>query len=839
MAEIEPISVGLPPGGLEYWLPERNELDNQIVDRIDKLATLVSSGRLSVDGLRQTLNEIALELSPEALTDGFIAGEVESSESLTRAAMVRNFVSLLGASEMVLDALSASEGSNGALPSKPEAVNNAAIQAKVAAAGIRPVLLQEGRYDASLTFTDQSVNLQTPNSVIVQQLGKSAIVCDMPLGPALDFTHGPIQFGPSLPTSNQVNTQLMTKVTVPSGDYSPFRANEIYHFSSNDTLAYSQQAYSTPGDRVLPAEYATLMGIGVDVTDTANGGPREGTIMTGASSGNVSVIQSVIPMDDTTAKLTVSALTANLTIGENLTIGGEVVGKVAATYLLFGKVFENSYVTQQKMRKLDTTKRITLDIMLDASSDGDAVIGSAQRKPAIQIIGGYRPHVRLRGKGAYTRAVQFVGSYMPTFDVEIDCLPNHAITSESAFGYGVEIRGATTGLSGRVIARRVRHAVTTNPSSIKPAGAQSYEQINPLWLGAGEGGLIHDSVGIDCYGAAFDSHEGFRGLVYDNCLGMVSASANRYNSSGGVFNNRAFGTITRNCMSIGGVDGFVDGSQGIDSGSRVYRSVILNCHAIDFQRDGFREGIPTNPVIKGGWDIIGAYGRGDGSPQNAPYFQSVFNIGRSGASRTRIIGGTAERFNGTPLSISNSFTELDIMGLFADYGECDANAVGATSSNSPNINVYGYSMKSPTANRPPSMFESMTGNAIWNIDPSCLSSPIRVTAPLYRVGTGAPVFNVRRYLETRSVSLVTADANLTLVRGSSTVQILDATLTANRTVTLPSTAGSAVRGQEHRFVHAGSASYTWSIPAVGRTLQPGQWVDVVCVGTTWRATAWG
>lgn len=779
-----------------------------------------------------TLNPHIAALNAESTASAQTINSGRLSESNVDANIAALAVPRLNAATTVLDAMSANDF--GAATSNTDTQNATALQnANLSGAG-RPVLLKSGRYAISASFEGQNVNLK-PQGTFVQPMGKNAVVINQPFGPALDFSHSPLIFGPMNPSSNNVATMIVTKVTRPTGDYTGFTGGDIYHFYSNDPLPYGEQAYST-GEMVLPAEFATVLGIGVDVTDVTGGGPQEGTTM--VSGGVTSVIQSAIAMDSSNSKMILKSISGNLTIGADILVNGVPVGKVGSVYLVFKEVFENTYTTSQKMRKLDTTKSVDIDITLDTDGDPDALVGSANRQPAIRIIGGYNVRVKARVKGAWTRAIELTACYGGEIDLVADGVPNHAITSEGAFGYGVELRGATTGVRVKAIGRNLRHLITTNPSLVRSTGSSSFENSDPARFGGQRDCIIHDSIALSCFTAGFDSHEGAINMVFDNCIASQPAAGSRFNSTSVGFQNRSFGTIFRNCLAIGGITGFLENSIGINRG-KPFKTVYENCRAIDFQRDGFREGLPASPVAGGVWEMVNCHARGNGAAQGVPYSQNGYTVGRSTVSQVRMINCTAERFNTAPIAVSSSSTVLDIIGnFFADYTECPTTATGMSSVNDATINVHGYSLKSTSNSRPPSVFETISGNATWNIDPSQLVQVVRTETPIYRVLAGSPVFNLRRFVEVRSFSAVTADSNYSVPRGGSVLQVLTATLTADRTVTLPTGVGSTMRGQEHRFSHRGTGG-NWIIGSTGKTLTPGQWCDVAFSGASWVVTASG
>lgn len=74
---VDQITAPLPERGDEDWFPERDALDTQIKARVNELASLVTSGRLSPAALRAELTAIAAELSPESLSAEFIRTQIE------------------------------------------------------------------------------------------------------------------------------------------------------------------------------------------------------------------------------------------------------------------------------------------------------------------------------------------------------------------------------------------------------------------------------------------------------------------------------------------------------------------------------------------------------------------------------------------------------------------------------------------------------------------------------------------------------------------------------------------------------------------------------------------
>lgn len=64
-----------------------------------------------------------------------------------------------------------------------------------------------------------------------------------------------------------------------------------------------------------------------------------------------------------------------------------------------------------------------------------------------------------------------------------------------------------------------------------------------------------------------------------------------------------------------------------------------------------------------------------------------------------------------------------------------------------------------------------------------------------------------------------------------------ATLTANRTLTLATAAGSLTPGKTMRFTRTGSGSFTLTV--AGKALATNTWVDVTCDGSAWYVSAYG
>ncbi len=362
--------------------------------------------------------------------------------------------------------------------------------------------------------------------------------------------------------------------------------------------------------------------------------------------------------------------------------------------------------------------RFILDgIAVDADGDTDGIVGVANRQPAFLLQGLYQPVIRnVTVHNAWTRCFQLLSCWQGDVSVFIEKLPNDANLSEGAYGYGVELGGATDGMRVSVRGGNCRHAVTTN---VYWGG---YKYMTTWLRGNPKHCHIHDCVVRDCFNAGLDNHWGCYFLTYDNCVVHGPSHVNRTTSGSIGFQNRSFGTRYSNCQVIDAVDAFVDGSTNL-AASFLHTISWIDCHAVDFQQNGFVAVIPS-ATGNNRLEFRNCSARGDGRAVNAPYVQAGYNFANS--NYVRMIGCTAERFNAYPIQIAGS-GRVEIIDFFAYYRDNANFASGLRFNGAPaELQVNGYRVFYDAAHGTPTALfrNAFAGNLAINLSGSvgCVNS---------------------------------------------------------------------------------------------------------------------
>lgn len=627
----------------------------------------------------------------------------------------------------------------GANPAGSEAANSAAIVAAVTAAAGMPVYLPAGRYLASPEFTDQSIHLTGPG-VLLQPQGKSALAVARTFGAALPVTQSTVQLGPNLPPSG-VWTQTLTRLDVPSGEVAQFKGGDVYHLCSQDAYPWAAEAIPTvtPLTNVWQAGFVSILGVAVDVSSPTNGGPAEGAIVTGSTSGAQGNIQGSTPTDNTATpaghRVLFSQVSDDFAAGETLTAGGVAVGTVSgAPYLVLTELLDDTYTTTPVIRKVPKTP-CHLEVTVEADGDPDELLDDpAARVPAVSLTGVYKPTVRAAVLSAWTRAVLLKSCYMPDVDASVDSLPNHAQPSESAYGYGVEIRGCTQSGRYRINARNLRHGFTTNP------GASTWTLGAYLQYGTVKHNTVHDSTVEGALGASYDTHEGAYFTTFENCRSIRPASGGRVITVPAGFQNRGFGSQYRDCTAEGGWVGFIEAGCG-DTAGFVHVTRYIDCLATGWAYGGFVQGAAS----VGGYARLvfdGCTARGDGSATNQPYYQAPFYLFT--AAVASLTNCRASRFNAAAIQIKGA-ASVDIDGFHADYSDNPGDSTlgirldGTTTE----LNISNHRIRTNGASHPLQVVRNVTGNTPVVIDGLHI---LNTAAPptLLTTDAGAPTLTVRR-----------------------------------------------------------------------------------------------
>jgi hypothetical protein len=697
--------------------------------------------------------------------------------------------------------------------------NTIPIRDAILAANGDPVYLPEGQYRIALSISDISVRLFGPGE-LVQAPGTTLLNITQPFGDPFGVTQGLVTFGPATPAVGD-DSHRLTTFTTDDGSYARFRNGDVYHVSSNDYYPWAFAALG--GNTVWKASFVPILGVGIDVT-----GPQaaltEGATIVGASSGATAGVQSRVTMDASNAKVSIASMDRDFVVGETLLVDGVSVGTIGALYVLAAARLEDSHATAAQMRKVRTDLHVDLDVQVRALGDPDAFVGTASRAPMVRITGAYNVRIRGMVRSGWSRAFQLTSCYFGDVDLHIEGLPNHALLAEQGYGYGLEVRAATEGIRARLFGRNLRHLFTTNPTGT------SYGN-NVYSYGTPKRNTVYDSVGINCYSAPFDTHEGAYFTVFDSCRAISSANANRYQTTSVGFNNRGFGTLVRNCIAEGCITGFSEAGVGLLS-TFVYLNRYEGCTARDFGFWGYSQSvdaIDANSRI----EIVDMDVRGDGSAANAPYYQYGYRF-RGGI--TTVQYSRCSRSNGGMWNALGAAT-LTLDHFTADYRDTSgANVIGGrVDATLTQLDILDYTVI-PGPASPATVFRNGAGNTAWNIDGvHCTAATM---PPLYVSNGGAPTWNIRdRMAPIRPIGSI-GNANVTLTpRSSQPTQVCSTPLTADRTVTLSTTA--CVNGDSFRVVRTAAATGAFTLTVAGKALAAGQWADVQYDGAAWLVVASG
>jgi hypothetical protein len=687
--------------------------------------------------------------------------------------------------------------------------NGAGLLAAVQAAGPRGVSLPSGRYPMAVAFTDEDILIDLPDVTFTQPSvagdTKPIMTVERTLGAPVAV--GPtriVEWGPRLPGGISSSARY-TAIDLTSGGYQNWKAGDLCHISSKDPYPWSWSGqgiadYSTSDGLYWQAGFVPLLGIGMLVINTTNGGPLEQMVVQGATSGATGLIQGDLPgnanggITATQMHITFASVSGDFQSGETLTriaggnprsstggtvaAVGQAVGTVSGSPMLLanrllddaygvvtaaniaaggtygaGTRYPNQTDNTVRLRKVDRAPICVVKANFDiAAAPGaqDAYVlgdGSASngRIDMLKFRGVFGAVFDSRIFNSWTRAVVVTSCYMGRWKAMFDGLPNHAFLDQSAFGYGFECKSASEGNTFQLIGRNLRHAFTTNPN---PRTFSTTNNNAALDFGTPKHNTVHDSIVLSSYTNSYDTHPGDYFTRFVDCLAIGGGSGGRYNSDGGAqFASRGFGTQWINCRSINSAEGInwlgPEHDPGFDHTARVE-----HCQVTGFQSRGFYSvDSVTNRaslVIDGGRFI------GDGAPTNAPYQHEAIAVGK-GIKVT--IKGEVEvgGFNGFPLrmrevSSTTVQSELDIISMLIDYrGTTTSNAQGIRVDGTvARANYEGITLRLASGSIPGGLITNRGGNTVHNIGRVVPLGLAGRTLPVLQTATqgGAPTQTV-------------------------------------------------------------------------------------------------
>lgn len=658
--------------------------------------------------------------------------------------------------------------------------NGAGLLAAVQAAGARGVSLPSGRYPMAVAFTDEDILIDLPDVTFTQPsvAGDTKPIMTVERTFGSPVAVGPtrtVEWGPRLPGGISSSSRY-TAIDLTSGGYQNWKAGDLCHISSKDAYPWSWSGagitdYSTSDGLYWQAGFVPLLGIGLLVINTTNGGPLEQMMVQGSISGATGLIQGDLPgngsggITATQMHITFASVSGDFQSGETLTriaggnprsatggtvaTVGQAVGTVSGSPMLLanrllddaygvvtaaniaaggiygtGTRYPNQTDNTVRLRKVDRgpicVVKANFDIAGSAGAQDAYVLGDGGvnngRIDMLKFRGVFGAQVDVRVFNSWTRAVVVTSCYMGRWRGMFDGLPNHAFLDQNAFGYGFECKSASEGNMFTFVGRNLRHAFTTNPN---PRSFSTNNNNAALDFGTPKHNTVHDSVVLASYTNAFDTHPGDYFTRFVDCLAIGGGSGGRYNSDGGAqFASRGFGTQWVNCRSVNSPEGInwlgPEHDPGFDHTARVD-----HCQVSGFQSRGFYavDSVTNRAslVIDGGRFI------GDGAPTNQPYQHEGIAIGK-GIKVT--IKGEVEvgGFNGFPLRMREAGTggvqsELDIISMLIDYrGTTTSNAQGIrVDGTMARANYEGITLRLASSSIPGGLITNRGGSTVHNI----------------------------------------------------------------------------------------------------------------------------
>jgi len=645
--------------------------------------------------------------------------------------------------------------------------NGTALLSAVGAAGKRPVYCSvPGRYPLAVTFANEDINLDLSSVTLIhpQVAGDMKPVITVERSFSTPQAVGPtrvVEWGPRL-TGGVSWSAKYTAIDLTSGGYSAYKGGDLIHISSGDVYPWAWTAIKAPLTQttglVYQAEFLPVLGIGMLVVATTNGGPREQMMVQGSLSGATGLIQSDLVgngnggITATQAHITFAAVSGDFQDGDVLTrttggnpdggagtfaAVGQAVGTVSgAPMLLINKLLDYQYGvvsaaqaspgtqkplqtnTTVRVRRVDRTRVCNIRANFDidgVAGDQDKYVTDASRIDMMKLRGVFMPNVDARVHNSWTRSIVVTSCFQGRFRAMFDGLPNHAYLDQEGFGYGFECKSASNGNVFEYVGRNLRHSFTTNPNqrTFSTGDASHIDYGTPM------DNTVQNSVGFATYTNTFDTHAGDLRTRFVNCIAVGGGSGGRYNSDGGAqFASRGFATEWVNCKSVNSVEGidYLGGEHdpGID-----HTVIVKDAHVLGFQARGFfaTDAITDHCsiVIDGGRFI------GDGSPTGQQYTHEAIALGK-GIKLT--IKGEVEvgGFNGFPIRMREAGTagiqsELDIISMLIDYrGTTTSNAQGIRVDGTlARANYEGITLRLASGSIPGGLITNRGGSTVHNI----------------------------------------------------------------------------------------------------------------------------
>jgi hypothetical protein len=478
--------------------------------------------------------------------------------------------------------------------------------------------------------------------------------------------------------------EFFSSLALAQADIADVVQGDLFLIVSNDP--YTGQ-YVPGGGSTYPCQWVPAAGLGMDVT--ISGTIIEGNTIVGATSAATAQVLGVWTQATTSQKtLVLGARTGTFQAAEQLNIQGGAANQATVgavpTLLMAGRLLD-THTTSISLYKLPARYDVNIDVRIACSGDTDSVVTSANRgEAAIELINVAHPRVKVDAEGTWARVLRFQSCYMPVGEVRVNKAPNAATASEAGFGYGIEAIGATEHGMFRVIARNVRHAFTTNCNN-----AANFAAVDPKRSGVPKWNTVHDSIGVNCVNAAFDTHAGAVYTRFENCHAYNNNTGGRTVTTAAGFQNRAFGTEMMNCVDHGSLFGFSDVTNQY---AAPFANTVryINCHADRFQHIGF-----DLPLVTGSkadaltdFEFRGCFANADMRISDTTNSYQVCY--RNVSSKASYEHCKAADMNGAPWRFIETAGDNTILNCYTDYTRGPASSTGIRFEANATLKLFGY-----------------------------------------------------------------------------------------------------------------------------------------------------
>jgi hypothetical protein len=526
----------------------------------------------------------------------------------------------------------------------------------------------------------------------------------------------------SIGAANSIAPQASLNVTkISCTNANSFKRDDIVKIDAESPYPWSAQFSAEVGIlNVYVSDIVQLMGIGQDYTSKQNGGFSQGDQVTGAISNNTAIVNAVGNNGLSTDTVIFQSMSGPFQNGEQLKVGTTVRGMASGpAYLLTADllVYGSSYTTNVSVRNMTKSKFRMDGISVKAVGDVDSIVGSAQRREAFLFQGLVDPEItNFTIKSAWTRCFRFQSCWRPRVgNLHIEKLPNNANPSEQAYGYGIDICGATAhadvwGMTGG----NCRHAFTTTCDGPSSGTYSAW----PLYAnGAPKYNTVRDSHIVNSRAEAFDTHPGDIYTSFVNCIAEWPSGTGLQITAPGGFKTRGFATRFENCRSIGGTYGFNDYS-GVYNSGFAYVQRFIGCGAERSTGYGYYISQTPNQAEQRRSQFENCYYNGAASPTVTLFVQTGW-YGEKSTDFT-LINCSAACFTGPPFQIGTSQRWV-VRGFVADYRDAGANAsppriapLPATAAPPTLVSISGLEIipSNTNAAMPPAILQNNTSFAV-------------------------------------------------------------------------------------------------------------------------------